>query len=93
MYYLAGPMTGLPDYNFPAFMEMAQVLREKGFIIFNPAESIPDKSLAWTVYMRHNIRALMNCQGIFLLPGWERSKGSQLEKHIAVQLEMEIYFL
>lgn len=36
--YLAGPMSGLPNFNFPAFHEAAEVLRRDGWIVFNPAE-------------------------------------------------------
>lgn len=36
--YLAGPMRGLPDFNFPAFHEAATDLRRVGFEVFNPAE-------------------------------------------------------
>lgn len=37
--YLAGPMTDIPHFNFPAFMAAAKKLREDGSIVFNPAES------------------------------------------------------
>lgn len=36
--YLAGPMRGLPAFNFPAFHAAARVLRADGHIVFNPAE-------------------------------------------------------
>ena len=36
--YLAGPMQGYKDFNFPAFMEDAGKLREQGHSVFNPAE-------------------------------------------------------
>lgn len=36
--YLAGPMSGKPNFNFPAFLSKASELREQGHEVFNPAE-------------------------------------------------------
>jgi len=36
--YLAGPMRGYPEFNFPAFEAGAVLLRERGFEVFSPAE-------------------------------------------------------
>lgn len=36
--YLAGPMRGVPLFNFPAFHAAATKLRAEGHIVFNPAE-------------------------------------------------------
>jgi Domain of unknown function (DUF4406) len=36
--YLAGPMRGLPEFNFPTFLLVGATLRQAGFTVFDPAE-------------------------------------------------------
>lgn len=36
--YLAGPMSGIKDFNFPVFLEAAKRLRAEGHHVFSPAE-------------------------------------------------------
>ena len=36
--YLAGPMRGIPEFNFPRFNAVAAALRANGHEVFNPAE-------------------------------------------------------
>lgn len=36
--YVAGPMTGIPDHNYPEFLTVSENLRGCGYIILNPAD-------------------------------------------------------
>jgi hypothetical protein len=37
-FYLAGPMSGIPQFNFPLFFRVAKELRDQGYNIVSPAE-------------------------------------------------------
>ncbi|MBV5298387.1 MAG: DUF4406 domain-containing protein [Rhodoferax sp.] len=89
--YIAGPMSGLPDLNFPAFHAEAARLRADGWEVINPAEINPDKHLTWLECMRTDIAALVFCDAVQLLPGWKNSKGATLEHHIAERLGLVIH--
>lgn len=105
--YVAGPMTGLPELNFPAFHREAARLRAEGFDVVNPAEinGGADELVAmanmdanqvaahWRACMRNDIRELVTCDSIVLLPGWERSRGASLEHYIARQLDLKVVYL
>lgn len=91
--YIAGPMTGLPDLNFPAFHREAAHFRAQGRLVVNPAEINPDPTAGWQTCMRADIRELMTCDEIVMLPGWESSKGATLEHHIAQALELKVVYL
>ena len=41
--YLAGPMTGIAEFNFPAFDAAATALRDLGYVVFDPADNDRDK--------------------------------------------------
>jgi len=36
--YIAGPMSGMKDFNFPNFNTAAQKFRNEGWVVFNPVE-------------------------------------------------------
>lgn len=88
--YLAGPMTGHPDLNFPAFHAEAARLRALGFEVVNPAEINTDPDAKWVDCMRKDIAALVTCERLALLPGWAHSRGALLEHHIAHALGLRI---
>ena len=90
--YVSGPMTGYPEFNYPAFEDAAQRLRRAGYDVVSPHEVNPPDGLehSWEWYIRRDIVALMECDGIALLDGHEASRGSALEQHIGAAVGMEI---
>lgn len=91
--YIAGPMTGLPDYNYPAFHEAAERWRAAGWEVVNPAEHFDgDQTLPRQVYLRRAFRALCECHAIAVLEGWETSQGARVEKVMADALGMPRYW-
>lgn len=87
-YYLAGPMTGIPNLNKPLFDMAASILRGLGHDIVNPTEL--EQFRSWDVTMRHALRAMLECDAVILLPGWERSRGALLEFEVAQKVSMTI---
>lgn len=90
--YVAGPMTGLPKLNFPAFHSAAARLRAAGHTVVNPAEINSDSPKSWCECMRADIPALCTCDTIYMLPGFESSRGARLERHIAIELGMTVIY-
>lgn len=88
--YLAGPMSGIPDLNFPAFHAEAARLRGLGHVVVNPAELNPTSS-DWLECMRVDIRELVMCDGVAMLPGWWNSRGARLERQIGTGLGLRVF--
>lgn len=88
--YVAGPMTGLPEYNFPLFNATAAKLRGEGWHVENPAEHGHVEGACWADYLRWDISRIATCGAIYLLDGWEKSKGARLEVHIAGVLGLRV---
>jgi hypothetical protein len=102
--YIAGPMTGIPQFNYPEFFRVANDLRELGHFVINPAESngptveealrdVEANPRSWDYYMRKDVMSVASADAICLLPGWKNSKGAQLEVTVAKALEMPLLIL
>lgn len=80
-------MTGLPDWNRPAFHAAAKALRAAGHRVYNPAEYEHDGDLAdfplRRAFADYAAFICMEADTIMLLPGWERSPGANAELSLA----------
>jgi len=90
--YLAGPMTGLPGYNYRAFNAAARKLRKLGHGVFNPAEAHGgDTTMAFEDYLRFDLPILIGCEGIVVLPGWLKSPGAKLEFAVSMACGLDVF--
>jgi hypothetical protein len=91
--YLSGPMTGHPEWNYPAFHAAAQRLRTAGHDVFSPAENFGgDVTRPRADHMRKNIEAVLAADAVAVLPGWEQSKGARLEVAVAREIGTPVVF-
>lgn len=99
--FISGPMSGLPDFNYPSFHEAGEYLRGLGQSFMSPAHDWrlkpinpphPKRELPWEYYMKSSIEKMMRCDRILMLPGWEKSRGATIEKELAIILNMQIEY-
>lgn len=88
--YIAGPMSGLPDFNYPAFHAAAAVLRAQGHHVENPAENPAPTCGTWQGYMRMSLRQIAACDCLCMLPGWRASRGARIEHGLALDLGLDV---
>lgn len=97
--YIAGPITGLPDLNKPAFDAEEERLLEEGHAVYNPhtipqhPSSLKDPEEVWRYYMRICIPRLCMCGEARFLPGWEKSRGAVWEHRIAEMLGLKLSYV
>ena len=105
--YIAGPMRGIERWNFDAFDQAEDEWRGAGHTPISPAAmdrlvgNDPDavQSMTEGSFMRLFRRAIMRdlriiadeCDAVAVLPGWELSKGAQVEVALAVALGLPVY--
>ena len=100
--YIAGPMQGKPLYNFPLFDAAAKQFADFGYDVVSPAELDrragfdPAKGDVVTPEFleqarKRDLEALLTCDGIAMLPGWEESKGARAEHAVALWAGLSVY--
>lgn len=105
--YLAGPMRGLQNYNFPMFYQTAAMLEMMGYSVFNPAKLdiedgraewnwntngvIIDNSFTIEKALARDFKVILDSDAIILLPGWKKSKGAQKELEFALAIGLKAF--
>ena len=86
--YISGAISNQANPR-PAFDNAAQALRAAGHEVINPYDlDHSTHGRAWADFMRVDIKALMDCDAVAMLPGWRGSKGASIECSLAQDLGM-----
>lgn len=100
--YTAGKMTGVEDFNFPAFFELQYALEAAGYEVENPANNDGDcleialynaqhaSKGTWEDYMAIDIPRVISCDAVVVLPGWRNSPGACWEVDIMRRLKRPV---
>jgi len=83
-------MSGIPEFNYPAFRAAARQLRGLGYAVVDPSETVAGEGWEWLDYMRAAIPQVLLCNAVALLPGWEGSRGARAERDLAVALGYDV---
>lgn len=98
--FISGPMTGLENYNFDKFNEVAARLIRAGYNVINPVnickkfkqeEVIRSKEAFDAMVAEQQVAEREQCDAILLLDGWELSLGVRLELQTAIELNFRIF--
>lgn len=103
--YVSGPIAGRPDSNNAEFEEAYRLIRMAGANALLPRDIRPSHQGAcppdpivggdghtWPCHLRADLTAMMTCDGVAMLAGWERSHGSRLEHTVAAAAGLPVFY-
>lgn len=98
--YIAGPMSGYLDGNFPSFFTKEKQLIAEGWDVVNPAQMDVDRGIDpnqlgeydYEDCASRDIEALHTCDAIYMLSGFQYSKGACWERALAKYWNLKRYY-
>lgn len=88
--YISGKITGI-EAQAPALFSMAEnQLKQEGYEVVNPMLLSHNHDKSWESYMKEDIKAMLDCDSIYMLKNWAHSKGASVELSIARSLGLKI---
>lgn len=90
--YISGPMTGLPEFNYPAFARAQSAWEARGALVRSPHTAFSgDQSRSYGDCIRADVAMLVECSAIAMLPGWMASRGAKMELLVAQMMGCRVY--
>lgn len=90
--YISGKISGI-EIEAPAlFQEAEDYLNSIGHEVVNPIKIEAKHDQSWSSFMREDIKALCDCDEIYMLKNWITSEGAKMELYIAEKLGLKINY-
>lgn len=90
--YISGKITGIESQAPILFERAEKELRRMGYETVNPMTLNHNHDKIWHSYMKEDVRALCDCDEIFMLQNWTDSKGAIIEHTIALYLGLKVIY-
>ena len=91
--YISGKISGTDlTHTRKRFSDVADKLQALGHEVTNPLCNGLSETDPWEAHIAKDIANLLQCEGIYMLQGWEESKGARIEQAVALELELLIMY-
>lgn len=91
--YIAGKVTGLSRLEVVAkFTKAESEWKQKGYEVINPIKIVKSKKTEWEDAMKICIKEMMNCDTVYALKDWNKSRGAKVEIMLALSLNIKVSF-
>jgi hypothetical protein len=98
--YTAGPYSGKNrverDHNIKVAREIAADLWRRGYAVICPHTNTAwfdddFQDITWEMYMAGDLEIVSRVDAVIMLPGWEHSRGANMEREHAISLGIPVY--
>ncbi len=89
--YISGAIKNDPNY-LEKFARVEKHLAKQNLEIVNPCTLPHNHDKSYKSYMKEDIKALLDCDAIFMIWGWKDSTGAKFEHRMADMCGIEIMY-
>lgn len=90
--YISGMITGIEEVAAILFQNAENFLLREGHDVVNPMKLNHDHEKTWQAYMKEDIRAMMDCDAVYMLANWKNSSGATIERQLALSIGMLVMY-
>ena len=91
--YLSGKISGTDlSHTRKRFSDVADKLRALGHEVTNPLCNGLSETDPWEEHIAKDIINLIDCEGIYMLQGWEDSQGARIEHAVAKEIGLKVMY-